>query len=343
MVKGPAVSPQGRHEEEREPSPEDFDGELINETEISTVPAVQRLKKVTASSYQKMATESPGVNNQVEVDHCVNKLLAQNEQEVDQDGQVEVVSENCVVEVVLVGSSKNSALNIGGKCERAAEDVSQDSVKLEEKVPIMMQTNQQLVHPQQGIPGSNNGGNAYKTTNLLAVPPNQAIAVVQPTYYKVQTIPKQRPAVPSGIHYMNQLPPPQQPPKSHQKQQQPVHHHHHHHRIMAQIPMAQPLLHHPTTTSTTVTGIPQSGGGVTSVPTATTTTTIWPVVDPVFHFGPGFEPPTRNYCPKHEPQPQEHVVFFHVHPGVSVTFQIAGSREIVRGKSQFNEHFYKVG
>lgn len=58
----------------------------------------------------------------------------------------------------------------------------------------------------------------------------------------------------------------------------------------------------------------------------------WPLVDPVFHFGPGFE--HQHYCPTHSqgPQPQEHVVFFHINPGVSVTFQIGGNREIIRGK-----------
>lgn len=58
----------------------------------------------------------------------------------------------------------------------------------------------------------------------------------------------------------------------------------------------------------------------------------WPIVDPVFHFGPGFE--HQHYCPTHSqgPQPHEHVVFFHVNPGVSVTFQISGNREIIRGK-----------
>lgn len=60
----------------------------------------------------------------------------------------------------------------------------------------------------------------------------------------------------------------------------------------------------------------------------------WPIVEPVFHFGPGFEPQTRHYCPTHSqgPQPSEHVVFFHVNPGVSVSFQVGASREIVRGE-----------
>lgn len=57
----------------------------------------------------------------------------------------------------------------------------------------------------------------------------------------------------------------------------------------------------------------------------------WPIVDPVFHFGPGFE--HQHYCPTHSqgPQPHEHVVFFHVNIGVSVTFQIGGKRDIIRG------------
>lgn len=58
----------------------------------------------------------------------------------------------------------------------------------------------------------------------------------------------------------------------------------------------------------------------------------WPIVEPVFHFGPGFE--HQNYCPTHSqgPQPHEYVVFFHINAGVSVTFQISGNREVIRGK-----------
>lgn len=65
----------------------------------------------------------------------------------------------------------------------------------------------------------------------------------------------------------------------------------------------------------------------------------WPIVDPVFHFGPGFE--HQHYCPTHSqgPQPHEHVVFFHVNAGVSVTFQIAGNREVIRGKFHFILYF----
>lgn len=72
---------------------------------------------------------------------------------------------------------------------------------------------------------------------------------------------------------------------------------------------------------------------------AATQATGWPMAatttEPVFHFGPGFEP--RQVCPTHNPtntsqsNSPEHVVFFHVSPGVSVTFQVAGNREVVRG------------
>lgn len=89
----------------------------------------------------------------------------------------------------------------------------------------------------------------------------------------------------------------------------------------------------------------------------TQATNVWPtaIVEPAFHFGPGFEraastsimeipqnPQRPMTCPTHGSQntqlssgnagSQEHVVFFHVSPGVSVTFQIGNSREVVRGK-----------
>lgn len=84
-----------------------------------------------------------------------------------------------------------------------------------------------------------------------------------------------------------------------------------------------------------------------------TTATAWPMVEPAFHFGPGFEPAphtimeitNQRTCHNKNTQSQqpsastssnsgssEHVVFFHVSPGVSVTFQISGNREVVRGK-----------
>lgn len=69
--------------------------------------------------------------------------------------------------------------------------------------------------------------------------------------------------------------------------------------------------------------VPPPGGG--GAPWSAT------IVEPAFHFGPGFEPQTRHYCPTHS-QPSEHVVFFHVNPGVSVSFQVGATREIVRGE-----------
>lgn len=60
------------------------------------------------------------------------------------------------------------------------------------------------------------------------------------------------------------------------------------------------------------------------------------IVEPVFHFG-GFEHidisggSARLYCPTHS-QGHEHVVFFHINSGVSVTFQIGGNREVIRGE-----------
>lgn len=61
----------------------------------------------------------------------------------------------------------------------------------------------------------------------------------------------------------------------------------------------------------------------------------WPIVEPVFHFGIGFEHLQQHYCPTHSqgPQPHEYIVFFHVNAGVSVTFQIGGNREVIRGKN----------
>lgn len=69
--------------------------------------------------------------------------------------------------------------------------------------------------------------------------------------------------------------------------------------------------------------------------TAQTAVGTWPLVEPVFHFGPGFEP--RQITPIHSANASqnnsEHVVLFHVSPGVSVTFQIGGGKhEVVRGK-----------
>lgn len=101
---------------------------------------------------------------------------------------------------------------------------------------------------------------------------------------------------------------------------QPLHHvhHHHHHQLINGI-----------ATVATAAAPPTAALPANAPPTAPAGAA-WPIVEPVFHFGPGFEPQTRPYCPAH-PQPSEHVVLFHVSPGVSVTFQIGNNREIIRG------------
>ncbi|KAG8271060.1 hypothetical protein J6590_070387 [Homalodisca vitripennis] len=40
-----------------------------------------------------------------------------------------------------------------------------------------------------------------------------------------------------------------------------------------------------------------------------------------FHFGPGFEPQTS---------PQQHVVYFHVNPGVTVSFQTGDNVQVIK-------------
>lgn len=57
----------------------------------------------------------------------------------------------------------------------------------------------------------------------------------------------------------------------------------------------------------------------------------WPVVEPAFHFGPGFEI-HQSYCPTHS-HTDQHIVLFHLSPGVAVSFQITGGHKIIQGKS----------
>lgn len=42
-----------------------------------------------------------------------------------------------------------------------------------------------------------------------------------------------------------------------------------------------------------------------------------------FHFGPGFEPQTSS---------QQHVVYFHVNPGVTVSFQTGDNVQVIKGE-----------
>lgn len=58
----------------------------------------------------------------------------------------------------------------------------------------------------------------------------------------------------------------------------------------------------------------------------------WPVVEPAFHFGPGFEI-HQTYCPTHSHNDQ-HLVLFHIMPGVAVSFTIAGGHKIIQGEYQ---------
>ncbi|XP_053662447.1 fibronectin type-III domain-containing protein 3a [Anopheles marshallii] len=116
-----------------------------------------------------------------------------------------------------------------------------------------------------------------------------------------------------------------QPTLQHQRIQSMHHiHHHHHHQLINGIP------------ATAGQRMPANAAAAAAVVASTATHTThnpaagWPMVEPVFHFGPGFELETRPFCPAHTP-PSEHVVLFHVRPGVAVTFQIAGNRETIRG------------
>lgn len=206
------------------------------------------------------------------------------------------------------------------------------------------------------------------TANIPQLLPNAVIAIVQPTtritsnYQRIPgnttvtttTTAKHRGGqglMPTGqgggggngSHYVAQRVVVTAPGGGHShgsSKQQQSHHHHQHsvpvqasqassqQRVLSQVSYAPGIaIHH-------CQPPPPTGAGTVVSGTAATNSVapVWPIVDPVFHFGPGFEPPSRPYCPAHEPQPQEHVVMFHVHPGVSVSFQVNGNQEIVRGK-----------
>lgn len=64
----------------------------------------------------------------------------------------------------------------------------------------------------------------------------------------------------------------------------------------------------------------------------------WPAVEPAFHFGSGFEI-HQTYCPTHS-QNDQHLVLFHIMPGVAVSFQIAGGHKIIQGESFSPFHIY---
>lgn len=63
--------------------------------------------------------------------------------------------------------------------------------------------------------------------------------------------------------------------------------------------------------------------------------TVWPIVEPAFHFGPGFEV-HQSYCPTHSrPHTDQHIVMFYLSAGVACSFQIAGGHKILQGESLF--------
>jgi hypothetical protein len=73
----------------------------------------------------------------------------------------------------------------------------------------------------------------------------------------------------------------------------------------------------------------------------------WPVVEPAFNFGPGFDV-VPQYCPTHS-RPLENpqnLVMFHISPGIAASFQLAGIQKIFQGEyksfltSSFLFHFF---
>lgn len=152
------------------------------------------------------------------------------------------------------------------------------------------------------------------------------------------------PQPPNTIHLTAMQPPPLMPPHS-----QHVHHHHHQHHVAQHAPQSiyvtatrQYLTAHqpPQLPPSSAVGGPPpmhlcGPPAQPPQPPPPPQGHQWPIVDPVFHFGPGFErsPP---YCPTHTPAPapgtNEHVVLFHVNVGVSVTFVINGVQEVIHGK-----------
>jgi hypothetical protein len=186
------------------------------------------------------------------------------------------------------------------------------------------------------------GSGGSGTTAIAVVAPtartiDNMVVNAQPLCIKTGTTASVTPitvAIPTMPPPMPQLNPSQQ---QHQQQhlRNMLHHHHHmqqHHLNAIPMGSAPP----PGTTFIAAqqppgpTGAPPPPQGFVQPPGGG-----WPLVEPVFHFGPGFERHQRHFCPTHSAQlhaPSEHVVYFHVYSGVSVTFQDGGNREVVRGE-----------
>lgn len=160
------------------------------------------------------------------------------------------------------------------------------------------------------------GENSSQTTTQLVVETTPAIAIVAPT------------ARNPSAHTVNinhshnckaatNIPPPQLatavPPRT-------MHVQHHIHHIQ------------PVQISTALSpGQIQATATTTQLAAATHPPNPWPVVEPAFHFGPGFEI-HQSYCPTHS-HTDQHIVLFHLSPGVAVSFQIAGGHKIIQGES----------
>nr|XP_029720217.1 fibronectin type-III domain-containing protein 3a isoform X1 [Aedes albopictus] len=180
-------------------------------------------------------------------------------------------------------------------------------------------------------PGGGGGGGGSGVVSVTPTPTTTttaAIAVVTPT---ARTVPVSAAAPSSanggavGATQILSI----QPAGTNQRIQ-PMHHihHHHHHQLINGIATVATAS---AAAGAAATIVAASGGPMPANATAAAAVNAaaWPIVEPVFHFG-GFELQTRPYCPAH-PQPSEHVVHFHIGPGVSVTFQLGNSREIIQG------------
>lgn len=283
-------------------------------------------------------------------------------------GKSRSIKEMATDESVVVSSGDSTPINIVDSSNQAASatpDV-EGVVASEETLPPVAQSPPPTEADSMTSDGGGGGvveedevavfqsNNKITTNNIITkgvtpsatapIPqmlPNTVIAVVQPTtrtnsnYVRINTIPaKAREQHPS--HYVA-VPAQRVVVAATSGQQQQQSHSHcsgtatKQHHSQGSRRLAQQVSYGPGITIHHCQ--PGPGGGGPSVGGATMSAQpVWPIVDPVFHFGAGFEPPSRPYCPTHEPQPQEHVVMFHVHPGVSVSFQIGGNQEIVRGK-----------
>ncbi|XP_062549299.1 fibronectin type-III domain-containing protein 3a-like isoform X1 [Armigeres subalbatus] len=179
-------------------------------------------------------------------------------------------------------------------------------------------------------PGGGGGGGSgvVSVTPTPTTTTTAAIAVVAPTARTVPVSVAAPSSANGGISATQILS--IQPTGTNQRIQ-PMHHihHHHHHQLIngiATVATASAAAGAAATIAAATGGPMPANAAAAAAANAAT----WPIVEPVFHFGPGFEPHSRPYCAAHT-QPSEHVVLFHVSMGVSVTFQIGNNREIVRG------------